>query len=67
MDVFTQRHLSAVWQVNVGAFFDLSLKFRTCMPDGSRIIAVSSEGARRALDGYRAIGSSKGALEALCR
>ena len=67
LEALTQRHLSTVWQMNVGAFFDLSVKFRSHMPAGSRIIAVSSEGARRAVDQYGAIGSSKGALEALCR
>lgn len=63
----TQRHLAGVWQVNVGAFFDLSLKFKPHMPSGSRIVAISSEGAGRAVDQYGAIGSSKAALEALCR
>ena len=63
----TQRHLSTVWQVNVGAFFELAQKFKPHMPEGSRIIAISSEGAGRAVDQYGAIGSSKAALEALCR
>jgi enoyl-[acyl-carrier protein] reductase III len=67
LDVLTQRHLSIVWQVNVGAFFDLSQKFRPYMPSGSRIVALSSEGAWRAVEQYGAIGSSKAALEALCR
>ena len=63
----TQRHLSTVWQVNVGAFFELAQRFRPHMAEGSRIVAVSSEGAGRAVDQYGAIGSSKAALEALCR
>lgn len=67
LEALTQRHLSAVWQVNVGAFFDLSVKFKPHMPAGSRIVAISSEGAVRAVDQYGAIGSSKAALEALCR
>jgi enoyl-[acyl-carrier protein] reductase III len=67
LEGLTQRHLSAVWQVNVGAFFDLSLKFKPHMAAGSRIVAISSEGALRAVDQYGAIGSSKAALEALCR
>lgn len=67
LEVLTQRHLATVWQMNVGAFFDLCQKFRPHMPDGSRIIAVSSEGAQRAVEHYGAIGSSKAALEALCR
>jgi enoyl-[acyl-carrier protein] reductase III len=63
----TQRHLATVWQVNVGAFFDLAVKLLPLMPAGGRIVAISSEGAQRAVDHYGAIGSSKGALEALCR
>ncbi|MDQ3001357.1 MAG: SDR family oxidoreductase, partial [Fibrobacterota bacterium] len=67
LESLTQRHLSAVWQVNVGAFFDLCLKFKPHMSVGSRIVAVSSEGAAHAMDQYGAIGTSKAALEALCR
>jgi enoyl-[acyl-carrier protein] reductase III len=63
----TQRHLATVWQVNVGAFFDLAVKMLPLMQAGGRIVAISSEGAQRAIDHYGAIGSSKGALEALCR
>lgn len=67
LEGLTSRHLSAVWQVNVGACFDLCLKFKAAMPAGSRIVAVTSEGAARATEHYGAIGSSKAALEALCR
>jgi enoyl-[acyl-carrier protein] reductase III len=63
----TQRQLSAIWQVNVGAFLDLAVKLLPIMSSGARIIAISSEGARRAVDDYGAVGSSKAALEALCR
>jgi enoyl-[acyl-carrier protein] reductase III len=62
-----QRQLAIVWQVNVGAFLDLALKMLPIMPVGGRIIAISSEGAHRAVDQYGAVGSSKAALEALCR
>jgi enoyl-[acyl-carrier protein] reductase III len=67
LDSLTQRHLATVWQLNVGSFFDLCQKFKPHMSDGARIIAISSEGARRAVDDYGAIGSSKSALESLCR
>jgi enoyl-[acyl-carrier protein] reductase III len=67
LEALTQRHLAVVWQVNVGAFFDLAQKFRPLMPAGSSIVAISSEGAARAMDQYGAVGSSKAALEALCR
>jgi len=67
LEQLSQRHLLGVWQVNVGAFFDLCLKLKPHMPAGSRIIAISSEGARKAVDEYGSVGSSKAALEALCR
>lgn len=63
----SQRQLAIVWQVNVGAFLDLALKLLPIMPNGGRIIAISSEGAQRAVDQYGAVGSSKAALESLCR
>ncbi len=63
----TQQHLSVTWQVNVGAFLNLALKLLPMMSVGGRIVAISSEGARRAVDQYGAVGSSKAALEALCR
>ena len=67
LDALTQRHLATVWQVNVGAFFDLAQKVKPLMGIGSRIVAISSEGSARAVDGYGAVGASKAALEALCR
>jgi NAD(P)-dependent dehydrogenase (short-subunit alcohol dehydrogenase family) len=67
LDQLTARHLATVWQVNVGAFFDLAVKLLPSMPAGSRIVAISSEGANQGIDQYGAIGSSKGALESLCR
>ncbi|MCI0423984.1 MAG: SDR family oxidoreductase [Acidobacteria bacterium] len=63
----TQRHLSIVWQVNVAAFFELALKLRPLMGKGSRIVAISSEGAFKAVERYGSVGSSKAALGALCR
>jgi enoyl-[acyl-carrier protein] reductase III len=63
----TPKHLGTVWQVNVGAFLELTLKVLPIMASGGRIIAISSEGAHRAVDHYGAVGSSKAALEALCR
>ncbi len=67
LDELTQRHLLGVWQVNVGAFFELCLKLRSRFSTGSRIIAISSEGAHRAVQRYGSVGTSKAALEALCR
>lgn len=62
-----QRQLALVWQVNAGAFLELCLKLRPLMSTGARIVAISSEGSRRAVPSYGAVGSSKAALEALCR
>jgi enoyl-[acyl-carrier protein] reductase III len=67
LDSLSTRHLSTVWQLNVGSFFELAIKLKPLMSRGSRIIALSSEGARRAVTRYGAVGSSKAALEALCR
>ncbi|MEW5977967.1 MAG: SDR family oxidoreductase [Acidobacteriota bacterium] len=67
LHALTSRHLSTVWQVNVGAFFELSLKLKSIMKPGARIVAVSSEGAVRAVKEYGAVGSSKAALESICR
>ena len=67
LEALNQRHFSVVWQVNVGAFIELTAKFRPLMPSGSRIIAISSEGARKGVLDYGSVGSSKAALEALCR
>ena len=67
LEALTQRHLSTVWQVNVGAFFDLAQKVKPLMGNGSRIVAISSEGSARAVDRYGAVGASKAALEAVCR
>ncbi len=67
LNELTQRQLAIVWQVNVGAFLDVALKLLPIMPAGGRIIAISSEGAQRAVDCYGAVGSSKAALESLCK
>jgi enoyl-[acyl-carrier protein] reductase III len=57
------------WTLNANARALLSLA-RACapqMPAGSSIVAISSLGAQRVLDGYVLIGTSKAALEALVR
>ena len=61
------RHLAAVFGVNVAAFLELANRLRPAMPTGGRIVAISSEGARHAVPAYGAVGSSKAALEAVCR
>jgi len=67
LDELNVRHFSGVWQLNVGAFFELCAKLKTHFRNGSKIVAISSEGARNAVRHYGSVGSSKAALEALCR
>lgn len=57
------------WTVNVNARALMLLvnKLAPEMPEGGRIMALSSAGASRALEHYAAIGASKAALESLVR
>jgi NAD(P)-dependent dehydrogenase (short-subunit alcohol dehydrogenase family) len=63
----TLRHFDWTYGLNVRAFFSL---VKTLLPQferGSTIVAISSEGAVRAVTQYTLVGSSKGALESLAR
>lgn len=63
----TGRHFDFTFALNVKAFLALVKLFAPKMPPGSSIIALSSEGAERAMPQYGLVGASKGALESLCR
>jgi enoyl-[acyl-carrier protein] reductase III len=63
----TLRHFDWTFALNVRAFFDLVHRLLPRMEKGSSIMAISSEGAVRAVPLYTLIGSSKGALESLVR
>ncbi len=63
----TSRHFDFTFALNVKAFLALVKLFAPKMPSGSSIIALSSEGAERAMPHYGLVGASKGALESLCR
>lgn len=63
----TSRHFDFTFALNVKAFLALVKLFAPQMPPGSSIIALSSEGAERAMPHYGLVGASKGALESLCR
>jgi enoyl-[acyl-carrier protein] reductase III len=67
LDQLTTRHFDWVFSLNVRAFLELIQRFTTLMPNGSSIVAVSSEGASRAVPSYTLTGASKGALESLAR
>jgi enoyl-[acyl-carrier protein] reductase III len=67
LDQLTTRHLDWTFGLNVRAFFELVQRLSPRMPSGSSIVAISSEGAVRAVAQYTLVGASKGALEALAR
>ena len=64
----TLRQFDFVYALNVRAFFDLVQRMVPLFDDGGgSILAISSEGAVRAVPQYSLVGSSKGALESLVR
>jgi len=67
LEQLTTRHLDWTFGLNVRAFFELVQRLSPRMPSGSSIVAVSSEGAVRAVAQYALVGASKGALESLAR
>lgn len=67
IEELTTRHWDWTMSLNVRAFFELVRSLLPVLTDGSAIVALSSAGAVRAVPSYTAVGSSKGALEALTR
>ena len=63
----TLRHFDWTYGLNVRAFFSLVKTLLPQFDQGSTIVAVSSEGAVRAVTNYALVGSSKGDLESLAR
>jgi enoyl-[acyl-carrier protein] reductase III len=63
----TGRHFDFTFALNVKAFLWIVQMFAPRMSEGGSIIALSSEGAERAMPSYGLVGASKGALEALAR
>ncbi|MCE0724874.1 MULTISPECIES: enoyl-[acyl-carrier-protein] reductase FabL [Legionella] len=61
------KHWRWCMETNALALNHLTTEARSLMPKGSRIIALSSLGASRAIPNYAFIGASKAALEALVR
>jgi enoyl-[acyl-carrier protein] reductase III len=61
------RYFDFTYALNVKAFLALVQVFAPRMQSGSSVIAVSSEGAVHAMTHYGLVGSSKAALESLCR
>jgi enoyl-[acyl-carrier protein] reductase III len=67
VDELSTKHLRWTFEVNVFAFHELFLRLKDLLIDGSRVIGLSSAGSTRCLFEYAAVGSSKGALDALFR
>jgi enoyl-[acyl-carrier protein] reductase III len=63
----TLRHLDWTMALNVRAFFELVKRLLPRFAPGASIVAISSQGAMRAVPAYSVVGASKGALEALAR
>ncbi len=61
------KHWRWCMETNALALNHLVTEGRMMMPSGSRVIALSSLGAHRAIPNYAFIGASKAALEALVR
>jgi len=66
-EALTARHWDWTMALNVRAFFELVHQLLPRLGEGSAIVAVSSAGATRAVPAYTTVGSSKAALESLCR
>jgi len=63
----TLKHWRWCLETNALALNLLAQRALPMMPDGGRIIALSSLGASRAMPGYGFVGASKAALESLAR
>ena len=66
-EALTTRHWDWTMALNARVFLELAQNLLPVFGPGSAVVAVSSVGAVRAVPAYAAIGSSKGALEALAR
>lgn len=67
VDEFTSRDIQWVFSLNVEAFVLLVARLLPSMEEGASIVALSSQGATRAVPFYGLVGASKGALEAYSR
>jgi enoyl-[acyl-carrier protein] reductase III len=63
----TEKHIAWTFKINVFAIQNLLTELIPMMRPGGRIVGITSIGATRSLPRYGAVGSSKGALEALFR
>ncbi len=61
------RHWNWAMDINARSLLTLAQQALPLMPEGGRIMAVSSLGSVRAVENYTAVGASKAALESLVR
>jgi NAD(P)-dependent dehydrogenase (short-subunit alcohol dehydrogenase family) len=67
LDKLAVRHWDFTFALNVRALFEMVQALRPRLARRASIVAISSEGAVHAVPLYTLVGSSKGALESLCR
>lgn len=63
----TMKHLRWTFEVNVFAIHHLLTELMSIIPEGGRIVGITSNGGTHVIPYYAAVGSSKGALESLFR
>ncbi|MBF2054497.1 MAG: enoyl-[acyl-carrier-protein] reductase FabL [Candidatus Sericytochromatia bacterium] len=63
----TRRHLEWTFEINTYALLFLVQAARPLLPQGARVLAISSQGASHVIPDYAAVGASKAALESLVR
>jgi enoyl-[acyl-carrier protein] reductase III len=67
VEQMTLRHFDWTMALNVRAFYNLVRLLLPRFTEGGSILALSSEGAARAVPLYTLVGASKGALESMVR
>jgi enoyl-[acyl-carrier protein] reductase III len=67
VEQMTMRHFDWTMALNIRAFYHLVRLLLPKFAEGGSILALSSEGAARAVPLYTLVGASKGALESLVR
>jgi enoyl-[acyl-carrier protein] reductase III len=67
IEQLTTRHFDWTFSLNVRAFLALVVGLLPHFEKGASVVAISSEGAARAVTQYTLVGSSKGALESMAR
>jgi enoyl-[acyl-carrier protein] reductase III len=67
VDQLTLRHFDWTFALNVRAFLELVRRVLPRFGASGAILAISSDGAVRAVQDYALVGASKGALESLSR